>query len=388
MKRSLQSVGIPAGPLFTVGAVALIAATYGLARLGYGLFLPVFSTAFTLTPLTGGLLASGTSVLYCAAAALGFRYAPERPRRVVLLAGMSAALGSAGIAVAPDTGLFVGAVLLAGMGAGFASPGLVELVQRNVRVAEQDRIQSAVNSGTGFGVIAAGILALAVGQLSWRLAWWLIALIALTSMVAVLRADSSRDRPGPAAETAPDRAARPRGGKGGLRHPAAAAFVFGIGCAAVWVHGRALLEERGGLATGESAAAWIALGFGGAAAVFTAPWLARHAIRVTWPATVIAAAFATALFALAPQNLVAGFAAAALFGLSYTAATSVLILWAAQVSPSSAAGTSVLFTSLVLGQSAGSAVTSALIQPVGYATAFLLAAGACASSVLGRRPQA
>lgn len=373
--------------MFTVGAAALIAATYGLARLGYGLFLPVFSTAFTLTPLAGGLLASGTSVLYCASAALGFRYAPARPRPVVLLAGMTATLGSAGIAVAPDTGLFVGAVLLAGMGAGFASPGLVELVQRNIRSAEQDRVQSVVNSGTGFGVIAAGILALAVGQMSWRLAWWFIALLALTSMVTVLRADTSRDRPGPAAEPAPDRAVRLGGSIGGLRHPAAAAFVFGIGCAAVWVHGRALLEERGGLATGESAAVWIALGFGGAAAVFTAPWLARHALRVTWPATVIAAAFATALFALAPQNLVAGFAAAALFGLSYTAATSVLIIWAAQVSPSSAAGTSVLFTSLVLGQSAGSAVTGALIQPAGYGTAFLLAAGVCAASVLGRRPQ-
>ena len=58
MKRTLQSTDMPAGPLFAVGAVALIAATYGLARLGYGLFLPAFSAAFSLSPTIGGLLAS------------------------------------------------------------------------------------------------------------------------------------------------------------------------------------------------------------------------------------------------------------------------------------------------------------------------------------------
>ncbi|WAP52451.1 MFS transporter [Arthrobacter sp. ATA002] len=386
MKRTLQSIDAPAGPLFAVGAVALIAATYGLARLGYGLFLPAFSAAFTLSPTVGGLLASGTSVLYCAAALAGFRYAPIRPRLMTWLAGTTAALGSAGIAAAPSTPFFTGAVLLAGLGAGFASPALVELVQRNIAPGQQKKFQSVVNSGTGFGVVAAGSLALAFGT-SWRLAWGLIAVIALAAMIGVLRADASPASAGDGGGSGITD--RPVGtvSMRRLRRPIAAAFIFGAGSAAVWVHGRLLLEEEGGMPAAATAAAWIALGLGGAAAVLTAPWLARRPAGTTWRITVLAVAAATGAFAAAPHAAVLGFAASALFGLAYTSATSVLIIWAAQVSASSAAGTSVLFISLVLGQSAGSALTGVLIDAAGFGPAFLTAAVVCTAGALGFAPR-
>ena len=386
MKRTLQPRTRQAGPLFAVGAVALIAATYGLARLGYGLFLPAFSTAFILSSTVGGLLASGTSVLYCAAALAGFRYAPSRPRLMTLLAGTTAALGSAGIAAAQSTLLFSGVVLVAGVGAGFASPALVELVQRNTADEDQKKLQSVVNSGTGFGVVAAGILALGFGT-SWRLAWVLIAVITLAAMIGVLRADTSKDLSvsGRSSNDAgqPPRALTART----LRRPVTAAFIFGTGSAAVWVHGRTLLENQGGLPSAVTASAWIALGLGGAAAVLAAPWLARHRTRTTWRVTVLAVAAATGAFAAAPHLAALSFTASALFGLAYTSATSVLIIWAGRVSTSSAAGTSVLFTSLVLGQSAGSALTGALIDAGGFGPAFLSAAVVCAVGALGFAPR-
>lgn len=381
MKRSLQLRHEPTGTLFTVTAVALIATTYGLARLGYGLFLPGFSATFALTPTIGGLLSSGASVMYCLAAAIGFRYAPEHPRAVTILAGCSAVLGSAGVAAAPVTPLFVGAILLAGMGAGFASPSLVELVRRTIDEDRQDRVQSVVNSGTGFGVIAAGVLALAFGT-SWRLAWAFIALVSLAAMIGVLASDASRSAQGrgPRSEHAPRSVGsrlRPLG------HPIVAAFIYGTGCAALWVHGRTLLEDQGGMTVGSSAGAWIALGAGGAAAVLAAPWLARHTIRRTWTVTVGATAAATGAVAAAPGSMILSFAATALFGLAYTAATSVLIIWATRTATSSAAGTSVLFTSLVLGQALGSALTGVLIDTGGFPSAFAIAAGTCLAGTLG-----
>ena len=397
MKRTLQHRSAGSGPAFAAAAVALIAATYGLARLGYGLFLPSFSASFSLTPAVGGLLSSGASVVYCVSAGLGFVYAPRHPRLVTVLAGSTAAVGSTGIALAPSTGIFAAAVLLAGMGAGFASPALVELVQRNAAVPRQKKLQSVVNSGTGFGVVAAGTLALLLGS-SWRLAWALIAVVALASMLCVLWTDTSRSEDNDDGGT-PERGRRrsgreensgraagsPRrfGLERGLWMPVFAAFVFGIGCAAVWVYGRTLLEEQGGMAVSASAGAWIALGVGGAAAVLAAPWLARHSIRIAWPVTVLATAAATGGIALAPGSVVPSFAAAALFGLAYTAATSVLIIWAGQAASSSAAGTSVLFTSLILGQALGSALTGALIEASGFGLAFAVAAGACAVSAAG-----
>lgn len=380
MKRSFQATPGTAGPLFAMTAVALIAATYGLARFGYGLFLPQFSGSFALTPTIGGLLSSGASIVYCLAAAVGFRYAPHHPRAVTILAGSSASLGSAGIAASTVTPAFAASVLLAGMGAGFASPSLVELVRRNVTESRQDRLQSVVNSGTGFGVVAAGLLALALST-SWRLAWALIAVVTLASMIGVLMTDSSRAR------TAPGRqhhGFRARGTRWldlrPLAHPVLAAFAYGTGCAALWIHGRTLLEQQGGMTTTSSAVVWIALGAGGAAAVLTAPWLARHSVRTTWTITVCATAGATGAIAAHPGSTAFSFAAAALFGLAYTAATSVLIIWATQTATSSAAGTSVLFTSLVLGQAAGSTLTGSLIDAAGFVPAFAVAA---ATSLIG-----
>ncbi|WP_307084779.1 MFS transporter [Arthrobacter agilis] len=368
--------------LFATSGVALIAVTYGLARLGYGLFLPAFSATFPLTPALGGLLASGSSILYCVAAGIGFRHASLHPRGVVLLAGLSAATGSAGIAGAENTAVFAGGVLLAGMGAGFASPAMVELVRRNTHPAGQSRVQSVVNAGTGFGVVLAGVLSLVLGE-AWRLAWVLVAVLAAGSMLAVLRLDRRTGLPG--ARPPADRAAPrlfSRSSVDGLARPLGGAFVFGIGCAAVWVHGRATLEQAGGMDVTLSAGAWIALGLGGAAAAAVAGRLAAHPVSVTWPVSALVTAAATALVGAAPGSLPAAYTAAALFGLAYTAATSVLILWSSAAATDSAAGTAILFIALVLGQAAGATLTGLLLQTGSTAVAFSAAALACAASAL------
>ncbi|MDN4612808.1 MFS transporter [Arthrobacter burdickii] len=387
MKRSLHAAPSTATPLFTVTAVALIAATYGLARFGYGLFLPSFSESFALTPMIAGLLSSGASVTYCISAAFGFRYAPRHPRFTTILAGSTATLGSGGIAAAQGTSSFSIGVLLAGMGAGFASPALVELVQRNVAPAKQNRLQSVVNSGTGFGVVAAGALALQLGA-SWRAAWILIAVITFTAMVAVLRADISRTEALSGVPRREDVSAHTGGSSiRGLRWPMAAAFVFGVGSAAPWVYGRSLLEDVGGMTTETSATVWMALGAGSAGAVLLAPWLARHSVKITWYVTVSATSAATVAFALAPTLPALSLATAGLFGLAYTAASSVLIIWTSFTAANSAAGTSILFTCLVLGQALGSTVTGALVESTDLIFAFVTAGVLCLFSAFGATTQ-
>lgn len=384
MKRSLY-------PWFTLSALTVIAATYGLARLGYGLFLPAFSRSFDLGPAVGGILSSGASLLYCGAAVIGFRLAPSNPRLVTALAGATAGAGSAGIALAPHVTVFVAAVLVAGTGAGFASPALVELVRRNTDQSRRGRTQSVVNSGTGFGVVVAGLVSLALGD-AWRVAWLVFAGIAGASTLAVLRLDrSSGPQAGRGSGRRPPVAAS---GLRGLARPLAGSFVFGTGCAALWVYGRSTLEEAGGLDASLSAGAWIALGAGGAAATLLAPWLASRPLPVTWPASTVATAGATLLIGVVPGSAVLACAATALFGLAYTAATSVLILWASAAADgreSSAGGTSLLFIGLVLGQAAGAFLTGLLLQVTGPPIAFALSAVLCAASasaVVGLRRSA
>lgn len=382
MKRSLQSPVQPHPLLFATSGVALIAVTYGLARLGYGLFLPAFSAAFPLTPAVSGLLASGASILYCVSAGVGFRHASLRPRGVAGLAGLSAALGSLGIAAASSTPVFVGGVLLAGMGSGFASPAMVELVRRNADSSARGRLQSVVNAGTGFGVVLAGALSLVLGE-AWRVAWVLVAALAAASTLAVLRLDRDSGRPGarPAGRQAEPSLVAPSAFHG-LARPLGGALVFGAGSAAVWVYGRATFEQAGGMSVGLSAGAWMALGLGGAGAAAVSRWLAGQPIRVTWPLSTLMTALATALVGTVPGSLLLAYAAAAAFGLAYMAATSVLILWASAVATDSAAGTSVLFIALVLGQAAGASLTGLLLEEGTAAVAFLVAALACAASAV------
>jgi predicted MFS family arabinose efflux permease len=382
MKRSLQSPRPPTPALFTTSGVALIAATYGLARLGYGLFLPAFSSSFALSPTVSGLLSSGASVLYCVAAAIGFLLAPIRPRTVTLLAGTSAAIGSLGIAGANTTAVFAVAVLLAGMGAGFASPALVELVRRNSTSETRDRRQSVINSGTGFGVVVAGLLSLVLGS-DWRIAWVLVAVIALVSTAGVLwldrgeRAQAGAPRTGP---SGPNHLTR--SSFRDLGRPLVGSSVLGAGSAAVWVYGRATLEQSGGMTTELSAGAWIALGLGGAGATLAARWLATRPIATTWSVSALGTAAATVLIATAAGTPLLAYAAAGLFGLAYTAATSVLILWASLGPGNSAAGTSLLFIALVLGQAAGAALSGVAMEAVGPGPTFVAAALACAASTL------
>lgn len=375
MKRSLQTFERSAEPLFTVSGVLLIATTYGLARLGFGLFLPAFSEAFALGPALSGSLSSGASVLYCVAAAIGFLRAATRPRAVAVLAGLSAVVGSLGIATAPTATVFAAGVLLASMGAGFASPALVALVQRNATPSRQSRVQAVVNSGTGFGVIAAGAMSLVLGD-AWRIAWILVAVLAAASTLGVLFLDRG-DRA--ASADAPRFSRLVTAGLRGLGRPLVGAFLFGIGCSAVWVYGRTSLEA-GGMTAEASAGAWIALGAGGACAVLAAPWLAARPITTTWPVCVLGTAGATALIGVMPGAHLPAYGGSVLFGLAYTAASSVLILWASAVAADAAAGTSALFIALVLGQAAGAAATGLLLEAGPVMVAFGAAALACALS--------
>ncbi|WP_307431576.1 hypothetical protein [Pseudarthrobacter defluvii] len=129
------------------------------------------------------------------------------------------------------------------------------------------------------------------------------------------------------------------------------------------------------------------MGAGSSAALLLAPWLAQHSVRTTWCITVGATSAATVAFALVPTSPPISLAAAGLFGLAYTAATSVLIIWASLAAANSAAGTSILFISLVLGQALGSTVIGALIETTNFVVAFITAGALCLISALGAATQ-
>lgn len=345
--------------------MALIAATYGLARFGYGLFLPQLTETFQVTPTTSGLIQAGSFLSYCLAAVIATRLG-HRPRRLVVLAGATAAAGAAGVAAAPSAGVLALGVVLAGAGAGFATPGLVTLLERNLPPARREGAQPIVNAGTGVGIVAAGALLLLTAE-QWRSGWVAIAVIAILAMLATLRSDRS---------AAPARADGPVPGLGvgllaPLVAPLLAAALAGAASAAIWTFGRSVLEgAREGAGT-YSVVAWMVLGAFGVLGASAGTLVQAGSLRGAWAATTTAMALATVVLGLAPGATAAGLGAVALFGASYTALSGVLIIWAVRTQPDRAAeGTVWLFIALAVGQAAGSVAWGALLGATSPALTF------------------
>ncbi len=355
--------------------LALIAATYGLARFGYGLFLPRFAEAFDMGPGLSGAIQAGSFLSYCVTALLAARLG-SRPRLVIVLAGATAALGAAGVAAAPNAGVLAAAVVLAGAGAGFATPGLVTLIESNVESRRQENAQTIVNSGTGTGLMAAGSLLILVGS-HWRLGWAAIAAVVILATGATLRSDRKKKPAAPAPAPAPGRKELVL-----LGRPLVAAGLAGASSAAVWTFGRTVLAE-GTETELYSIGAWMVLGAFGMLGAAAGSMVQNWSLRTAWTATTALMSAATLLLAAAPGFPAVAYGAAALFGASYIAMSGVLIVWAVRVLPEAgSAGTVALFIALAVGQAAGSLVLGALLQPQAPLPAFGLAAAVGVLAVL------
>ncbi|WP_422745776.1 MFS transporter [Mycobacterium sp. WMMD1722] len=374
MKRSFYWI-VAAGTLLT-------ACCYGFARFAYGLFTPVLSGAFALTPAAIGLIGSGSYVGYCVAV-IASTVLTERigARRVAVGAGLVATAGMSMVAAAPSTALLATGVLIAGSSTGLASPPLAAAVARWVRAEVRDRAQTVVNAGTGVGVVMSAPIALMLfGQ--WRLAWAVMAAItaAVTVMVAwVIPAPT--ETPG---RSLPHVASRP--GTVGL---VAASVLTGFGSAAVWTFGRELAD---GLGETTSVVAWTLLGGAGIAGAFGGDLVTRIGLAPAWRITSLAMAGATLIYGLCADVAIAVLLAAAAFGAAYITATGLVLVWATRVFADSVSfGVALSFFGIAAGQALGAPAVGVLAEAVGLATAFVIAAAAGVTAMAlrpARNPEA
>lgn len=365
MKRTL-SFDRRRDALAVLAGTCLIAGTYGLVRLAYGLFLPEITASIPMSTATAGYLASGASAAYCAGALIGFA-AADRPRALVVSAVATSSGGA--LVMAMSTGLAVlgPAVVVDSSGAGLESPALVAIIGRSIVAPRVDAAQATVNAGTGPGLVAAGLLALVLPD--WRAGFIASAVVTALAGAGVLVLDrGAARRPG----RSTTRTKRPTWVLA-LRVPASGAVLLGAASAVTWTYGRTQLAATGASSTG-TVLAWVALGAGGTATVLTARRLGALSPPTAWLLTTSVVAVTTACLGLPVPWLVAVLACAG-FGWGFVAASSALIAWAGAVAPAhGAAGTSLLFVALVLGQSGGAAGAGALAGRAGLASTFVVAA--------------
>ncbi len=366
--------------LMTAGS-GLIAVTYGLIRFGYGLHLPAFATEFALSAAVAGGIASGGFGGYCAAALLARRLISCGRARLTLWTACGLALSGCLTVATAQSSMSLGVgVIVAGSAAGAASPALVAAVGATLALAVQDRAQAVVNSGTGVGVVAGGLVFAAMSE-QWRGIWVGFAVASLLATAAVDRRakwPAEVDvRPSPGAASGP----------GELLRPALlAAVLAGAGSAAVWTFGTEQLTATGGLQPSTTAVLWCLLGGAGVLGALSGDLVQAFGLRLAWTSTAVAMAGATLVLALLPGNAAAAATALAAFGGAYIALSGVLIAWATHAVPQRAAeATATLFIALTAGQALGALTLGVLADSTALPAAFLAAAGLLLSSLAPMR---
>lgn len=362
--------------LVAAAGTLLVAATYGMARFGVGLFAPrLVDERPDLAPAVGW--AAGAQFLsYAFAALVAARLSDRRPRQGVALAGATAALGCAGVAVSSTPATFVLSTFVGGMGAGFASPALVRVVDAVVSGPARATTQSLVNTGTAFGVVASGVIVLSVAGTTP--AWLLMA--AATAGAAALVLVATRDREGLSGAPGDATGGAAPAVHGSLVPAAVAAATTGVGSALIWTYGP-LLASREGVVDGDrTGLMWIALGLGGLLGPATGVVVERLGLTSAWRlfAGLLVLADLVLAASLALDLPWATYAAMALFGAGYMCLSGVLILWARRVRPGSAgAGTAMLFVALAVGQALGAVLVEPGADVLGAVGVTLVAAALC-----------
>ncbi|SDE61204.1 Predicted arabinose efflux permease, MFS family [Blastococcus fimeti] len=354
--------------------LAVIAVTYGLARYGYGLYLPEFRADFGLSTGTAGVIAAGSYAGYCGAVVLAGRLVSTGHARTALwCAGGSAALGCLLVGVAWSGLVLAAGALLAGSGAGAATPATVAAVAGTVPDPQVPRAQGVVNSGTGAGVVVGGLLVLSVPG-AWRWSWVAFAVLAVLATVWADRSARWSPEPGPrppGVERAPGRVEQPW-----LRRPLVAALLAGTGCSAVWTFGRDLLADQGGLPDRLTGLLWCVLGAAGLLGGISGVLVLRVGVRAAWILSVLTAAAGTVglgVTAAAPLGAALSLAG---FGAAFVALTGVLLAWAAQRDPAGAAAAAGRgFIALTVGQALGAVLLGRVADATSASVAFAVAAG-------------
>lgn len=363
---------VDGGLAVAIAGMLLIAATYGMARFGVGLYAPFLNEQ---RPRLSGSLGWATAAQFtsfCLAAGLAGRFSP---RTGLLLAGTTATVGALGVALASEPGYFVLAVFVGGMGGGFASPALVPVVDGLVASEKASGAQSLVNSGTAVGVIAAGLLAFVVP--SAAPAWIIMAVIcALALAGAWYPVRARRDL----AKAGGRKAQKMRPAWRLLMLPVVGAAVAGAGSSMVWSFGPSVVTASGAVPVSAVGWLWIALGLGGLAGSTSGSLVRRIGRRgawISWSGALVAADVGVAT-AAAGGTLWPALLGMAVFGAGYMGLTAVLILWARQVWPGrGGAAVSVLFIALAIGQALGSVGFGAL-QATAPVLCCVIAAALCA----------
>ena len=352
--------------------------TYGPARMGFGLFLPEFRTAFSISTGSAGLVSSlgflGFFLGLLAAYAMTARRGPRAP--VVLGLG-AATLGMGLVALASNLPLLAAGVFFAMSSAGFSWAPFNNAVHRQVQDELRPRALSFVSTGTSLGIAAAGAIALVLGLggISWRIGWTVFAIA--SALAALANWVALREVAGSAGPTS----RQPWGAL--LKASAIPLYVIALSfgtTTAIYISFAAdRIQQAGGVpglpASASPAVMFVSLGVFGLAGLATGRARAATGLPGLLRLLLLTSALSLLLIALTPSSWPGVILSSALQGVFVMMMSAVLAFWSDRLFPQLP---SLSFTAALLAVAAGSVLgpvaAGYISDTLGAATMFLGAA--------------
>ena len=339
---------------------AATAVTFGPGRMGFGLFVPEFRSAFSMSSSAVGFVASlgflGFFLGLLIAQAQLTRRGPGSP----VVTGLAAATVGMGIvALAPSVPILAIGVFLATSSAGLTWTPFNDAIHRKVRDPDRPSALSMVSTGTAVGIALAGLAALVVvlGGLSWRWGWAFFAAAGAFALLGNWVAFRGVDK---------DRSDGPTRGWRGLMHPAAIplltiGFVFGTTTAIYVSFAADHMVTAGGVpgvpVVATPAIAFVCYGLFGLTGLLAARVESVLGLPLLLRLLMLAGALSVALVAIAPDAWVGVVLSAGGQGVHVMMTSAVLAFWSERVFPSLP---SLSFTAALVAAAVGSVVGPAL----------------------------
>ncbi len=387
-----------AAPRLAAAGAAGIAVAFGIARYGFGLFLPQMRAALSLSPEIAGLVGASSYLGCLLAVLISWVLAPRvGPRPLVVGGAVVAAAGMALTALAPSAPVLACGIVLAGSHVGWAWAAYNDAAHMMIREHQRPRVLSIVSTGQIFGLAVMVPISYAVG-LHWRAAWLLFAGIALIVAAWNARVLAPGLPPGPelddAEHAAPEASttttashAQTRDSwRGDIRRLWATAAIFSLTIAVYWTFAGDLLTT----ATATSGARellWLVISLSGTAGFVTGDLQRRWGLRRVLTLSALALATAVALLGAAPANPAALITSAALYGTATMTLGALFAVWSATLFPTRPGlGLTQVVLILTLGQALGASTAGTAAAALGAPTLFL-STGLFALLLLTVRPR-
>ena len=363
----------------------IVAVSYGWGRYNYGLFLPYIEAEFQLNTVWQGLIASISYSGYLLTTLFASLFAARLgPKYMITIGGLLATSGLFLVYSADHLIWLTLGLTIAGISPGLCYTPLSEVSVRMFPANRRARAYSLMNTGTSFGVMAAGPVVIWYSD-QWRQAWLIFALGALLITLwntwlmppkdpnLSIKKTSTNGLTLAGMASAWQKALR-QADKNKQRLYVFSFFV-GVSCSIYWTYAVITLSSSIQLDTEQLAIFWVLLGVFGVTGGIAGDLVRRLGFHMTLLLLSLLLSICHLIIYVQPSYHLA-LVSSAIFGGGFIALTALSGIWAVEAAPDNPARTfGMAFLSMSVGQFVAPFLMGIIASYSGLSFLFLLACG-------------